>query len=131
MEQRILYKENMAHQLQGNAMKLEEQLKRRVPERYLQRIGVLMHQSDQVAPSIQATYHELEHALRRRPSLFDGAITEDMIKILNIPNDNTDPNHLHSLYVDRLHDAMNTVSWEPNIGTGYVSTVKHSKRYVF
>ena len=130
VDQRILYKENMAHQLQGNAMKLEEQLKQRVPEQYLQMIGVLMHQSDQVAPRIQKTYHELEHALRRRPSLFDGAITADMIKILNINhNDNTDPNHLHSLYVDKLHDAMKSASREREIkfeDSMYVHIHSHS-----
>ena len=109
VDQRILYKENMAHQLQGNAMKLEEQLKRRVPERYLQMIGVLMKNSEIVAPSIQSTYHELEHALRRRPSLFDGAITDEMVKILNIPNENTDPHHLHALYVNQMHDTLRSV----------------------
>jgi len=89
----------MAHQLQGNAVKLEEQLKQRVPENYLKMIGVLLHDADKVAPSIQGSMQRLEYALRRRPSLFDG-FNQDIVKILGIPQNHHDH---HEFYTNSLY----------------------------
>merc|ERR1712154_107143 len=100
IDQRILYKDTMANQLQGNALKLEQQLKQRVPENYLKMIGVLLHDQDKVAPSIQGASYELEYALRRRPSLFDGMTNQDMLKILDIPHDHHDH---HEFYTNKLY----------------------------
>merc|ERR1712154_561095 len=100
IDQRILYKDTMANQLQGNALKLEQQLKQRVPENYLKMIGVLLRDQDKVAPSIQGASYELEYALRRRPSLFDGMTNQDMLKILDIPHDHHDH---HEFYTNKLY----------------------------
>ena len=102
IDSRILYKDRMANQLQGNALKLEEQLKQRVPENYLTMIGVLLHDKDKIAPSIQGASYELEYALRRRPSLFDGS-SQDMVKILQIPSNHHDPNEF---YTDKLYQIQ-------------------------
>eukprot|EP01084_Bolivina_argentea_P149957 261883_1 len=101
MDQRILYKDKLANKLQGNALTLEQQLKQRVPAQYLERIGVLLHNTDKMAPSIQAIASNLEYALRRRPSLFDGS-NESLEKLLKIPVHHEDPNQY---YTDKLHDG--------------------------
>eukprot|EP01084_Bolivina_argentea_P294832 507426_1 len=100
IDQRILYKEHMANQLQGNAIKLEEQLKQRVPEQYLKMIGVLLHDQDKVAPKLHGPSYELEYALRRRPSLFDGTNNNDMIRILGIPTNHNNP---HEFYTNKIY----------------------------
>eukprot|EP01084_Bolivina_argentea_P275932 470668_1 len=103
VDHRILYKERMAHQLQGNAKMLEDQLRQRVPEKYLKMIGVLLHDQDTVAPRLQGASHELEYALRRRPSLFDGA-NQDIVKILGIPSDYAD--NANDFYTNELFKAI-------------------------
>jgi chromosome condensin MukBEF ATPase and DNA-binding subunit MukB len=73
LDQGILYKDQMAHQLQARALTLEERLRQRVPENYLTKVGVLLASGDQLAPSIQSNALELEYKMRRRPSLYENS----------------------------------------------------------
>ena len=60
VDQRILCKDNMTRQLQGHAVELEEQLRRRVPANYLEIIGVLLHDPDRIGPALQGKLDKLQ-----------------------------------------------------------------------
>eukprot|EP00485_Elphidium_margaritaceum_P003410 CAMPEP_0202695738 /NCGR_PEP_ID=MMETSP1385-20130828/9258_1 /ASSEMBLY_ACC=CAM_ASM_000861 /TAXON_ID=933848 /ORGANISM="Elphidium margaritaceum" /LENGTH=2423 /DNA_ID=CAMNT_0049351815 /DNA_START=30 /DNA_END=7301 /DNA_ORIENTATION=- len=125
MDSRILYKDNLANQLQANAVSLEEQIKRRVPEDYLQRIGVLIHDKEKVAPALQSKSYELEYALRRRPSLFDGG-NQDIVKILGIPSNHDDPNQF---YTDNLHKSQQSFNSQGSTPKSYDPSLAFDEMY--
>ena len=102
IDQRILFSDNMASNIQGKAFELQEKLKQRVHENYLLRQKVLLHHTDKIAPKVQANAVDLEEQLRRRPSLFNGDNNEDLARILGAALEEYNPHGINEANEDFL-----------------------------